>query len=189
MSKVKFKNILTRDNLYHCSNETGQIDRPVIKWRLNNKGEQIRKVVDFEPVYEKIQAERDAVDLQAILRRYEEGDATALDKVHGMYIDTADLPKTYADMYRAVQIHNDSFNSMPIEIKEQFDNNPAKFWSNFGTEEFDNIIREYRETTLNYYGLEDENPIVTVEGDINGMNAVHEERIEKAAKVGEDNER
>lgn len=165
---LKFRNPFDRKTLEHPAAVSGEMTRPVYKWRLNDEGEQVRKFIELDPVYEKIQAERDAVDLQAILRRYESGDATALDKVQGMYIDTYDLPKNYADLYKAVEIHNQSFESMPALVKEKFDNSPAKFWSQFGTERFDEVIREYREEVLSNYGLVDENPIVTVKGDIDG---------------------
>lgn len=113
-------------------------------------------------LYAKIQAEKDLTDLHAILSRYEAGDDTALDKVEGMYMDTVDLPKNYAELYTAVSRANDIFDNMPSEIKQKYDNNPAMFWKNYGTVAFDDLVNAYRADQYAKYGMYDSNPVNTV---------------------------
>lgn len=121
---------------------------------------------DKTNVYEMIQAARDSVDLSAMLQRFEAGDKTALEKVQGMYFDTVDMPKNYAELYRAVSNCNTIFDSMPAEIKQQFNNNPAEFWKKSGSPEFDSVINSYRSSVLNKRGLVDDNPVQTVSTEV-----------------------
>lgn len=168
---IKYKNVYERKNLDFPKTEPGDHFMNIYKWRVDDDGNMIRKIVKTENIYDRIQAARDSVDLNKILERYENGDASALQKVQGMYIDTTELPKTYHELYKAVQIHNDAFNSMPVEIKQAFDNNPAKFWKEFGTDKFDAIINDYRQMVYDNYGMEDPEPVQTAapikEGDVN----------------------
>lgn len=115
-----------------------------------------------ENVYAKIQAEKDAVELHAILKRYEDGDDSALNKVEGMYMDTVDLPKNYAELYSAVSRADDIFYNMPTEIREKYNNNAATFWRNYGTEAFDDLVNAYRSDIYHQYGMVDESPVNTV---------------------------
>lgn len=116
-----------------------------------------------ENMYAKIQAEKDAVELHAILQRYEDGDDSALNKVEGMYMDTVDLPRNYAELYSAVSRADDVFYSMPVEIREKYNNNAATFWKNYGSEAFDDLVNAYRSDIYSRYGMIDENPVNTVD--------------------------
>ena len=109
--------------------------------------------------YEMIQAERDSVDLELILARYESGDKDALDRVTTMYIDTIDMPKSYAQMFERVEQMKDIFASMPNEIKGEFNNNAATFWKKAGSAEFDDILNRWRSNVLSKDHFVDSNPV------------------------------
>lgn len=113
-------------------------------------------------LFERIQAEADAVDLQAIIQRYESGDKSALDRVNTMYFDTIDLPTSYAQMFERVEDMKQIFDTMPLEIKSRFNNNPATFWKKTGTPEFDLILNEWRSAELSKRGHIDSDPVRTV---------------------------
>lgn len=125
--------------------------------------------------YAEIQAEKDAVELHAILERYENGDDTALDRVNGMYMDTVDLPSNYAELYAAVTRADDVFYSMPTEIREKYDNNAAMFWKNYGTEAFDDLVNAYRNDVFKQYGMVDTDPISTVKDFANDRSKVRKQ--------------
>lgn len=112
--------------------------------------------------YALIQAEKDAVELHSILKRYENGDDSALNKVQGMYMDMVDLPSNYAELYSAVSRADDVFYSMPTDIREKYHNNPAEFWKNYGSEAFDDLVNAYRADIYNSYGMVDPEPVNTV---------------------------
>lgn len=80
-------------------------------------------------LYEFIQSHRESVELSHILQRYKDGDATVLQKVEGMYIDSTLLPKTPGELYEKVEASTEVFNNLPVEVKNEFGNNPYTFWS------------------------------------------------------------
>lgn len=133
---------------------------------------------DKVPLYAKIQAERDLVELKAILERYEAGDDTALDRVTGMYIDTIDMPTNYMELYSAVSKANDIFAAMPTDIKEKYNNNPATFWKNYGTTGFDDVVNAYRSDQLSKYGMVDTEPIDSVKA----MNEDYKKAVDDMSK-------
>lgn len=94
--------------------------------------------------YEETQAARDSVDLKKILARYQAGDEDALNRVNGFYLDTVEIPHTIGELYDAVSNAQNVFESMPIEIREKYDNNPATFWKAYGSDTFDNFLNDYR---------------------------------------------
>lgn len=130
-------------------------------WTVDKSGDQKFVVKSTFNLYERIQAARDSVDLQALLKRYEAGDNTALDRVQATYFDLVDMPTNYAEMYQAIQNCNDIFAGLPVDIKEAYNNNPAKFWADSGTSKFDNVINAYRSDILRSHAMLDEKPMQT----------------------------
>lgn len=179
MTKTKFKNVFTREGLIETPSPSGDMIVEDCGW-IYEDGELVYTVRSKTNLYEKIQAARDSVDLQAMLKRYEAGDNTVLDKVQGMYIDTVDLPKNYAELYTAVSRANEVFESMPVAIKEEYNNNPAAYWRAFGTEEFDKTLNAYRKSIYNSYNLSDNKPVQTVDKSV--------DNVSKDVKEGEMNE-
>lgn len=112
-------------------------------------------------VFERIQAETDAVDLQAIMQRFESGDRSALNQVESMYMDLVDMPTNYAEMFERMEDLKTIFASMPSEVQSRFNNSPATFWKMAGTREFDDRINSWRSETLARVGRVDQFPINT----------------------------
>lgn len=143
----------------YCNSGSEVFER---KGWIYDDGELVWVTKEVVPMYAEIQAQKDLVELHAILKRFEDGDDSALNKVEGMYMDTVDLPKNYAELYSAVNRANDVFYSMPTEIKEKYSNNPAKFWRNYGTAAFDDLMNAYRAEVYGEYGQVDPSPINSV---------------------------
>lgn len=160
--KITFKDTYHRTGLDRVISPAGDKFYYKHKWYYDDEGNFIHGEFG-KPLnrYEEIQAFRDSVDLQAMLQRYENGDDSALMKVQGMYLDTAELPKNYHELYSAVEMHNLVFDSMPVEIKEAYHNNPAEYWKAFGTQEFDDTMNAYRSMIYEQYGSVDPEPVNT----------------------------
>lgn len=158
---MKFKDTLNRKNLYKHTSPSGSPIQGILKWRFNEDGDFVRVLTEKRNLYDEIQAARDSVDLQRMLERYESGDETALNKVQGMYIDTKDMPKNYHELYASISLHNEVFDSMPVEIKEKYHNSPAEYWKAFGTKEFDETLNAFRAEVYAKYGMADDNPVNT----------------------------
>lgn len=60
--------------------------------------------------------------------------------MRGVYGDFRNMPSTYAEMVSRLNECRAVFEALPVDIKEQFDNNPDVFWSEYGTERFNNIV-------------------------------------------------
>lgn len=156
-----YKDIYNRKDLLHHISPSGNGFRIKRGWMYED-GEMIYKEKGITNVYEEIQSYKDQVDIHNIMKRFENGDESALDKVQGMYIDTVDLPKNYAQLYDAISKTNTIFESMPAEIKAAYNNDAAKFWKEYGTETFDAVINNYRAGEFARYGMVDDKPVDSV---------------------------
>lgn len=87
-------------------------------------------------LYDEIQSHRESVELSTLLQRYAQGDATALNKIQGVYADVVDMPSTYSELFDRVRDAENSFNALPDDVRALFDYSPVSFWQSIGTPEF-----------------------------------------------------
>lgn len=108
------------------------IFRPVVDKEGNINLEEAGK----ENTDDIIQADAPSCDIQLILAQCAAGDMSALNKVQGMYGDFTMMPKTYAEMLQLQIDSHKMFESLPIDVKKQFDNDPNKFFVQAGNKEW-----------------------------------------------------
>ena len=87
-------------------------------------------------LFDYIQSHKDTVDIHKILERFENGDVDALNKYQGYYGDITEAPKTFAEALNAVIKAKDLFNTLPLEVRAEFNHNPEEFIASLGTEKF-----------------------------------------------------
>lgn len=92
--------------------------------------------VGQEDLYGYIQSHRDSVDIHVILKRFAAGETDVLSQVQGFYADASDLPKTYAEVLNAVLDGERTFNSLPVEVKQRFNNSFSEWLSAFHDPDF-----------------------------------------------------
>lgn len=109
--------------------------KPVYSSYFDENGDIVVEITGKTDFQAMINSHRESCDLKAMIARYELGDPNALNNVPGMFFDASDMPKTYAEMFNRVKEAEDTFYNLPADIKEVFDNNPVKFFTEFGTEE------------------------------------------------------
>lgn len=80
-----------------------------------------------ENLYDYIQSHKESVDIHVIMERFARGDVQALQRRQAMFGDFTDFPTTYAGMLNAVQAGEQHFMSLPLEVRQRFDNNFAKW--------------------------------------------------------------
>lgn len=90
-------------------------------------------------IYERIQASAEQSDINNIIRRAKAGDPTALHQVKGEYMNVLGAPKDLRAAQEFVINAERQFNSLPLETKKAFDNNPRKYVAMYGTKEFEDI--------------------------------------------------
>lgn len=78
-------------------------------------------------VYDEIQSHAESCDINVLMKRYANGDASALSKVQGTYFDVTGMPKTYAEMLNTLISAENQFNALPLEERAKFDHSFEKW--------------------------------------------------------------
>ncbi len=81
----------------------------------------------IENLYDKIQAEAAACDMDNILRRFANGDISVLSQSQGIYADVSSAPMHFTDALNMVRSVEEEFDRLPAEEREKFDNDWIKF--------------------------------------------------------------
>lgn len=85
---------------------------------------------------EYIQSFKESTDLATILARVGAGETELLHQRTGSYGDFTKLPQTYAEALQLQIDSNNLFRSLPVDVRQKFDNDPNKFFASSGTEEW-----------------------------------------------------
>lgn len=157
---MKFRNQFTADSNVFISNSGSKI---VAEYGLvtSEDGSTAVGVVGEKNLDAIIQSNKDTGNVALLVAKYNAGDTEALNNVRGVYGDFRNMPTTYAEMVSRLNECRALFEALPIDIKEQFDNNPDVFWSEYGSERFNNIVIGGSEQPVN---IEPDN---SVSGDSN----------------------
>ena len=104
--------------------------------QLTEKG--IIKLVKtgVDNLYLKIQAERDSCDVNLLIKRFQAGDPSALDRVNFFYADVSGAPKSPSELLNLVRGAEDEFNHLPLEKRQAFDNDFNKYFSTMNSKEW-----------------------------------------------------
>lgn len=146
---MKFRNQFTNDSNVFTSNAGSKI---VAEYGLvtAEDGSSTVGVVGEKNLDAIIQSNKDTGNVALLVAKYNAGDEEALNRVRGVYGDFRNMPTTYAEMVSRLNECRSVFEALPVDIKEQFDNNPDVFWSEYGTERFNNIITGSVEQSADY---------------------------------------
>lgn len=136
---MKFRNQFTNDSDVFVSNPGSKI---VAEYGLvtAEDGSSSVGVVGEKNLDAIIQSNKDTGNVALLVAKYNAGDTEALNRVKGVFGDFRNMPTTYAEMVSRLNECRSVFEALPVDIKEQFDNNPDVFWSEYGTERFNNIV-------------------------------------------------
>ena len=109
-------------------------DRYAVKYtaKYDDDGSLILEPTGREDLYAFIQASADACSIDNILRRYNSGDTTALSRAQGVCFDATTCPSSFADLLNIVISAENTFNGLPVEVREKFGNNFALWASTAG---------------------------------------------------------
>uniref|UniRef100_A0AAU8B216 Internal scaffolding protein n=1 Tax=Dulem virus 109 TaxID=3145586 RepID=A0AAU8B216_9VIRU len=95
--------------------------------RYDDAGRLVLEEKGTEDLYGFIQSFADSVDIHVILKRFQNGDHTALQAVQGFYGDFTEMPKTYAELLNTVNAGQDYFSSLPVDVRANFGHSFAEF--------------------------------------------------------------
>lgn len=136
---MNFRNQFTNDSNVFISNPGAKI---IAEYGLitEEDGSTAVGVVGEKNLDAIIQSNKDTGNVALLVAKYNAGDEEALNRVRGVYGDFRNMPTTYAEMVSRLNECRAVFEALPVDIKEQFDNNPDVFWSEYGSERFNNIV-------------------------------------------------
>lgn len=121
---------------------TGERLVPVYGERVNSDGERVLEVIGETNQYDKIQASLDSTKIEDIIRRYEAGDITILEKSKGTYIDATKLPKDMLTAQNNLIALQEQFNSLSLQAKEQFGMDFNKFLKALESDDIPGITKD-----------------------------------------------
>ena len=116
----------SRDPIY---TDPGSADVPIYSPSVDNDGHINLEVIGVKNLPEYIDSFRESCDINNLVARFNAGDVTALSRTQGAFFDATQLPHTYAEMLNTVINAEQTFNSLPIDIREKFDNSYVKWLS------------------------------------------------------------
>lgn len=121
MFKTQFD---SRDRFYTS------IGNPIVETftgRYDKNGDLQLVSTGTENLYDKIQAEAAACDMDNILRRFANGDISVLSQTQGVYADVAAAPMHFTDALNMVRSVEDAFAQLPSDEREKYDNDWVKY--------------------------------------------------------------
>lgn len=149
---MEFRTILSADS-YVFTSEPGKPTLQEYEYHIDKTGKkQLMKKDSFINVYDRIQADRDSTDINKLMERFALGDSEALNINKGVFIDTRDMPKTYAEVFERGLECEQFFSGLPVELKEMFDNSYSVFFTemNEDTKRFDEKVAKYNDRFVNH---------------------------------------
>ena len=122
----------------HC--EPGSPIRIVYGSELDKNHNIVVKEKGTDNLYAYINSFADSVDINVLLARFTNGDQQALMQRAASYIDISSLPTNMNDFVQFSRSATSFFDTLPIEVKQKFDNNVLTFISMVGTKEWNEIM-------------------------------------------------
>ena len=113
---------------------------PTFKMKVEKDGS--RRLVEDGSVdlYAQIQSHALSCDINYILTQFANGDTGALSKAQGFYADLSGAPTSVQELQQRVVDAENLFYQLPLDIREKFGHDPSKFYSQIGTDSFNEIL-------------------------------------------------
>ena len=93
----------------------------------DEKGRVVLEESGRENIYDQIQSHAESCDIHVLMKRFLNGDASALSQAQGQYLDATQFPKTYADMLNFVNEQERAFMALPADIRAKFGNSFTEY--------------------------------------------------------------
>lgn len=116
--------------------EPGQREKVTYGGHYDDKGRVVLEEIGRVNLYDEIQSHADSVDIHVLMQRYKNGDPEALSRAQGLYLDATVFPKTYAEALNHMADMERSFMSLPVEVREKFNNSFSEFLASSGESDF-----------------------------------------------------
>lgn len=164
MFQTQFDRMGTR-----ITSEPGSGMKPTYKMHVDEDGKrELRKSGEYN-LYAEIQSYKDSVSIDVILSRFMNGDESALSRAQGIYGDFTEMPKTLAELQQRVIDAEDLFNSLPLEIRKEYNFSPSEFFAQLDSEKTKAIFdTDAKNTTVDVVKPDVQPDVPAVEPKIGG---------------------
>lgn len=125
---MRFRNMYDTDfkREFTCS---GDVDALIYSPSIDNEGRITLEVTGKRNIPEFIDSFRESCDINNIVERFNSGDVSVLSRSQGAFFDATELPHSYAEMLNVVINAEKTFNQLPLEVRDRFENNYVKWLS------------------------------------------------------------
>ncbi|UPW41152.1 internal scaffolding protein [Sigmofec virus UA08Rod_5349] len=103
---------------------------------FDKQGRMSLEEIGKEDLYDYIQSHADSVDINVILKRFAQGDASVLSRIQGAYGDFTQMPKTFAEALNTLIAAEQYFNGLPVDVRAQFGHNFNQFIASMDSPDF-----------------------------------------------------
>lgn len=122
---------------FHCSSGSPFVDiyHPIVDKETGHFELEL-DINQRKNLYDEIQSHKDSVDIHKIVDRYRAGDTSVLQRAQGMYGDLTEFPKDFF-AYKELELKAEqTFDALPVEIKQKFDNSYLTFCLSAGSDDW-----------------------------------------------------
>lgn len=106
----------------------GSSEQAVFIEKMDDSGVMHLEISSYTNLYEKIQAAKDATDVNNIVRRLGGVDMVAAAYPNkGQYIDVVGMPTSLIEAEKVLTNFQNQFDELPSDVRKQFNNNPFEF--------------------------------------------------------------
>lgn len=137
------------DNHDRVFSDSGSREKIIYSPIFDKKGVMSLEPCGKENLYDFIQSHAESVDIHVLLRRYNDGDVSALSRMQGAYGDFTTMPQTFADALNTMISAENTFNSLPVETRAQFGHSFQRFLASFDNPDFVNSFMSSMSAPVN----------------------------------------
>lgn len=123
------------------------------EYDIDKKGvQQLVKTDKKRNVYDAIQADYPATDINALMLKFSLGDLSAINVKEGFYTDVTKMPTTMAELFDKAQECEQFFAELPADFKQLFNNSYTEFFSQLNSDEKSvmALVDEYNDRFVNH---------------------------------------
>ena len=125
---MRFRNMYDTDFKREFTSP-GEEEALIYSPSIDNEGRVNLEVTGKRNIPEFIDSFRESCDINNIVARFNAGDVSALSRSQGAFFDATQLPHSYAEMLNTVINAERTFNQLPLEVRERFENSYVKWIS------------------------------------------------------------
>lgn len=107
--------------------DSGEKTVPEYGLQLDIDGNERLVEIGRMPIYDIIQASAEGASIAHIITRWRAGDDSVLNAASGVYGDFTNLPSDLAESHQLIIKAQNTFNSLPLAVREQFAMNLSNF--------------------------------------------------------------